>query len=112
MKTNQPYPEELKIEAAKQITERGHRVVEVSARIGVSQHSLYKWIKTCTVAKPERQAQATQAKELRRLKAELKRATEERYILERKPPRLRGHDRVACPQRRAWIETGRYAVAR
>ncbi len=44
MKTNQPYPEELKIEAAKQITERGHRVVEVSARIGVSQHSLYKWI--------------------------------------------------------------------
>lgn len=33
------------IEAVKQITERGHRVADVSARIGVSQHSLYKWIK-------------------------------------------------------------------
>jgi hypothetical protein len=39
------YPEEFKIEAVKQITERGHRVADVSARIGVSQHSLYKWIK-------------------------------------------------------------------
>ena len=45
MKTNQPYPEEFKIEAVKQITERGHKVAEVSARIGLSQHSLYKWIK-------------------------------------------------------------------
>lgn len=45
MTTKQPYPEEFKIEAVKQITERGHRVADVSARIGVSQHSLYKWIK-------------------------------------------------------------------
>lgn len=29
MMTNQPYPEELKIKAVKQITERGHRAVEV-----------------------------------------------------------------------------------
>lgn len=39
MKTNQPYPEEFKIEAVQQITQRGHKVAEVSARIGVSQHS-------------------------------------------------------------------------
>lgn len=45
MKTNQPYPEEFKIKAVQQITQRGHKVAEVSARIGVSQHSLYKWIK-------------------------------------------------------------------
>lgn len=31
--TKQPYPEEFKIEAAKQITERGHRVADVSAQI-------------------------------------------------------------------------------
>ena len=43
--TKQPYPEEFKIEAVKQITERGHRVADVSTRLGVSQHSLYKWIK-------------------------------------------------------------------
>ena len=39
------FPEEFKIEAVKQITLRGHSVAEVSARLGVSQHSLYKWIK-------------------------------------------------------------------
>ncbi|PWW43605.1 transposase [Melaminivora alkalimesophila] len=40
----QPYPEEFKIEAVKHITERGHRVADVSAWIGGSRHSLYKWI--------------------------------------------------------------------
>lgn len=29
MKINQPYPEEFKIEAVKQITERGHRSLKV-----------------------------------------------------------------------------------
>ncbi|BDR09131.1 hypothetical protein CTR2_R24690 [Comamonas thiooxydans] len=33
MKSNQPYPEEFKIEVLKQITERSHKVAEVSARI-------------------------------------------------------------------------------
>jgi len=36
--TKQPYPEEFKIEVLKQITERGHRVADVPARIGVSQY--------------------------------------------------------------------------
>jgi transposase len=83
MKTNQPYPEEFKIEAIKQITERGHKVAEVSARIGVSQHSLYKWIKAYGAPEAERHANASQAEELRRLKAELKRVTEERDILKK-----------------------------
>ena len=61
--TKQPYPEEFKIEAVKQITERGHRVADVSARIGVSQHSLYKWIKTYAVPAPERQLQTSQTEE-------------------------------------------------
>ena len=81
--TKQPYPEEFKIEAVKQITERGHRVADVSARIGVSQHSLYKWIKAYAVPAPERQMQTSQTEELRRLKAELKRVTEERDILKK-----------------------------
>lgn len=58
--TKQPYPEELKIEAVKQITERGHRVADVSARISVSQHGLYKWIKAYAVPAPERQMQTSQ----------------------------------------------------
>lgn len=43
--SNQRYTEEFKTEAVKQITERGHRVAEVAQRVGVSQHSLYQWIK-------------------------------------------------------------------
>ena len=38
------YPEEFKIEAVKQVTERGHPVADVAGRIGVSQHSLYAWL--------------------------------------------------------------------
>ena len=34
MTTKQPYPEEFKIEAVKQITERGHRVADVSDLVG------------------------------------------------------------------------------
>jgi len=79
--TKQPYPEGFKIEAVKQIAQRGHRVADVFTRIGVSQHSLYKWIKAYSVPAPERQMQTSQTEELRRLKAELKCVTEERDIL-------------------------------
>ena len=41
--TKRPYPGEFKIETVKLITERGRWVADVSTRIGVSQHSLYKW---------------------------------------------------------------------
>lgn len=54
MKTNQPQSEEFKTEAVKQITERGHKVAEVSARVGVSQQGLYEWITVYGVPKPER----------------------------------------------------------
>lgn len=80
MASKQPYSEEFKIEAVKQIIDRGHKTADVSARLGVSQHSLYKWMKAYQTPKPERQLQATQAEELRRLRAELKRVTEERDI--------------------------------
>jgi len=58
-------------------------VADVSKRIGVSQHSLYKWIKAYSVPSGDRHAQVTQADELRRLKAALKRVTEERDILKK-----------------------------
>jgi len=81
--SKQRYPEEFKIEAVKQITERGHKVADVSARLGVSQHSLYQWIKIQRASTGERQAVGSQADDLRRLKAELKRVTEERDILKK-----------------------------
>ena len=36
---------EFKEEAVRQITERGYSVAEVSERLGVSAHSLYKWLR-------------------------------------------------------------------
>ncbi len=39
--TRQRYPETFKIEAVKQITERGRPVVDVARALGVSSHSLY-----------------------------------------------------------------------
>ena len=39
------FTEEFKIDAIKQITERGYSVADVSKRLGVSTHSPYGWIK-------------------------------------------------------------------
>lgn len=77
------YPEEFKIEAVRQITERGHRVADVAARLGVTSHSLYAWLKKYgPEASAYREEQADRA-EVQRLKKELKRVTEERDILKK-----------------------------
>jgi transposase len=39
--SNKRYTEEFKTEAVKQVTDRGHSVADVSARLDVSIHSLY-----------------------------------------------------------------------
>ena len=39
------YTAEFKVEALKQITELGHGVVEVAKRLGVSNKSLYQWLR-------------------------------------------------------------------
>ncbi len=40
------YTHEFKIEAIKQITERGYSVQEVASRLGTTLHSLYAWLKS------------------------------------------------------------------
>ena len=81
MNNQKRFPEEFKIAVVKQITERGHRVAEVASRLDVSQHRLYSWMKRYSAAPEQRAAQDAQSDELRKLKAELKRVTEERDIL-------------------------------
>ena len=81
--SNKRYPEEFRIEAAKQVTERGYPVAEVASRLGVSAHSVYGWIKQYGAPVEARQEQQSQSAEIRRLKAELKRVTEERDILKK-----------------------------
>ena len=51
--SNQHYPEEFKIQPVNQVTEKQFPVSEVVARLGVSVHSLYAWIKRYT--KPQEQ---------------------------------------------------------
>ena len=77
------YTEEFKIEAVMQVTERGHPAAEVAARLGVSAHSLYQWTKHYSAPPTERQKADDQQVEMKRLKAELKRVTEERDILKK-----------------------------
>ena len=77
------YPEEFRIEAVKQVTERGYPAAEVASRLGISSPTLYQWIKRYSMPEPERVELQGQAAEIRRLKAELKRVSEERDILKK-----------------------------
>lgn len=77
------YSDEFKAEAAKQVTEQGRSVREVATRLGVSIDSLYGWVREQRKAPLVRQADASQAAEVRRLQAEVRRLTEERDILKK-----------------------------
>ncbi|MEE8568713.1 MAG: IS3 family transposase [Anaerolineales bacterium] len=76
------FTEDFKLDAIKQITERGYSVADVSQRLGVSTHSLYGWIKRYA-ASPGAAVKDDQPAEIRRLKTELVRVTEERDILKK-----------------------------
>ena len=74
------FSDEFKRDAVAQITERGYPVAEVSQRLGVSQHSLYVWKRQ--LAKTVSGDVGKDA-EIRQLKRELARVTEERDILKK-----------------------------
>ncbi|WP_205712956.1 MULTISPECIES: IS3-like element ISEc24 family transposase [unclassified Escherichia] len=76
---------EFKEEAVRQVTERGYSVADVSERLGVSAHSLYKWVRSVRPDNSEHQAQdlLDARTEILRLKAQLKRTEEERDILKK-----------------------------
>ena len=73
------FNDDFKRDAVAQITERGYPVAEVSQRLGVSPHSLY--------ARKKKYSQPAggdkRDAEIRRLKRELTRVTEERDILKK-----------------------------
>lgn len=81
--SNKRYSDEFKVEAVKQVVDHGHSVASVAERLGVTTHSLYAWIKKFGPDKDRHQAEADKDAEIRRLKKELKRATDERDILKK-----------------------------
>ena len=74
------FSDDFKRDAVAQITERGYPVREVAERLGVSHYSLYSWKKTFAKASS---GDAEKEAEIRRLKRELLRVTEERDILKK-----------------------------
>jgi transposase len=78
------YSKEFKAEAVNQVIDRGYSVREVAERIGVSQHSLYAWVRRERAAEAEAShagSPSELAAEVARLTSELKRTQEERDIL-------------------------------
>ena len=77
------YPDEFKIEAVKQVVDAGHSVADVAGRLGMTTHSLYAWISKFGPDSSEHIAKSDDQAEIRRLKKELKRTTEERDLLKK-----------------------------
>lgn len=75
------YPDEFKIEAVKQVVEFGYPVAQVAKRLGITTHSLYAWKKKFGPDSVEYNEKVSAEKEIRQLKKELKRVTDERDIL-------------------------------
>jgi len=75
------YPDEFKIEAVRQVTDRGYKPKDVAERLGVTTKSIHNWIKQFGTETNESQKLSEQDTEIKKLKAELRRVTEERNIL-------------------------------
>lgn len=75
------YTKEFKVAAVKQVTENGYSIADVAKRLGITTKSLYNWRNRYGENAEEYEAKQSSHEELRRLKTELKRVTEERDIL-------------------------------
>ena len=82
---NPRYTPEFKDEAVRQVLERGYSVPEVAQRLGVSAHSLYKWVNAVKPDKSDEHAEELKLakQEIRKLKSELRRTEDERDILKK-----------------------------
>ena len=83
--SGQRYTPEFKDEAVRQVVERGYSVADNAQRLGVSVHSLYKWVNAVKPGKSEEQAEelAIAKREILKLRAEMRRLEEERDILKK-----------------------------
>ena len=77
------YPEEFKIEAVKQVVDRGHSIANVAKRLDITTHGLYAWVKKYGPDSKKHNDLTDAQAEIKRLQKELKRTTEERDILKK-----------------------------
>jgi transposase len=106
---------EFEGEAVRKVVDRGHSVAEVSSRLGVSAHSLGKWVKAVKPSSEEQQSpDLHDAKsEILRLKAELRRTERRCPIGDRRPSPARVDQVVPNGQcGRVWRTAGILGSAR
>ena len=77
------FTDEFKKDAVAQVVERGYAVSEVAERLGISTKSLYTWKAQFSKPAGVRDAELGLAAELKQVKKELARVTEERNILKK-----------------------------
>ncbi len=78
------YTAEFKEEAVRQVIDRGHPVIDVAKRLGIAEGVLYTWVSKFKKAdEPESNDLKAMQAEMAKLKAELRRTTEERDILKK-----------------------------
>ena len=77
------FTDEFKQDAVAQVVERRYAVSEVAERLGISTKSLYTWKAQFAKSPRDRSEVSEQAAEIKRLKRELARVTEERTILKK-----------------------------
>lgn len=82
MSKGKRYTEEFKREAVKHVVERGYSIAEVADRLGICTKTLYQW-RTAIHGTTQEINSADDKAEIARLKAELKRVSEERDILKK-----------------------------
>jgi transposase len=83
--TGQRYTPEFKEEAVRQVIDRGYSAAEVAVRLGVSAHSIYKWVKAVRPDTTEKHTKElfNAKSEILTLKAKLRRTEEEKEILKK-----------------------------
>ena len=72
------YPEEFKIEAVKQVVDRGHPVSSVATRLDITTNSHYSLIKKHGPDSSTNKEQSDAQAEIRHLQKELKRVTDKK----------------------------------
>ena len=77
------FTDEFEQDAVAQVVERGYAVSEVAERLGISTKSLSTWKSQFAKSPRIRSEVADQAAEIRRLKRELARVTDERTVLKK-----------------------------
>jgi transposase len=95
------FTDEFKRDAVAQVVDRGYSIAEVSERLGISTKSLFTWKAQFSQPRKQLNENTEHAAEIRRLKRELARVSEERDILKRPPRTSPGMQSEVCVYRRA-----------